>query len=371
MSTSSRSPRCSTTPRSSSTAESTTCSPSSTTSPRSASEAAPTPSRRARRSCSPARPLVRQVRPARRAAPDPEASASAAASPAWPPRPSPGSALTGAAAFANELPVPMQRVVAHFSESYLPFTFPRPVGDPPADGGTVTPGSPAQGGDAPATTGYGESGGFASTSPEGPTRGLVGITGKLDGRTNLDRSGDAAPAVTPGSRPRRHVLGLGGAEQPSTGTSVPAGGSSPDAAGTTAAAGADPGTRRLLPGPVRIRLRDRCHQHTPGNAYAGAGNAGKGGTQGNPAAPPPARAGRARTRSPARCRRPPGRVPAGHDGRATARTPPPARRRARWWARTTAAGRPRARAGAGRAARRPARTRRPTSARPRRRGSRR
>ena len=43
-----------------------------------------------------------------------------------------GLTLTGTAAYANELPPSMQRVVAHLSEDYLPFTFPRPVGDPPA-----------------------------------------------------------------------------------------------------------------------------------------------------------------------------------------------------------------------------------------------
>ena len=249
------------------------------------SEAAPTPSAELAELFA-GTPLVRQVRPVRRPLPTRKVrvrgrvAGLAAAAVA-------GFSVTGAAAFANELPVPMQRVVAHFSESYLPFAFPRPVGDPPADGGTVTPGSPAQGGDAPATTGYGESGGFASTSPEGPTRGLVGITGKLDGRTNLDRSGDAAPAVTPGSVPGDTSLGLGGAEQPSTGTSVPAGGSSPDAAGTTSVAGADPGTGTASGTGSDPGSGTGATSTPPGNAYAGAGNAGKGGTQGNPAAPPP------------------------------------------------------------------------------------
>ncbi len=43
-----------------------------------------------------------------------------------------GLGVTGAAATANELPAPMQRFVAHLSEDYLPFSFPRPAGDPPA-----------------------------------------------------------------------------------------------------------------------------------------------------------------------------------------------------------------------------------------------
>ncbi len=42
--------------------------------------------------------------------------------------------VTGAAAVANELPASMQSAVARFSESYLPFSFPRPVGDPARDG---------------------------------------------------------------------------------------------------------------------------------------------------------------------------------------------------------------------------------------------
>ena len=42
--------------------------------------------------------------------------------------------ITSAAAAVNELPASMQRAVAHFSETYLPFSFPRPVGDPPAGG---------------------------------------------------------------------------------------------------------------------------------------------------------------------------------------------------------------------------------------------
>lgn len=55
-----------------------------------------------------------------------------------------GLSLTGAAAVANELPVPVQRVVAHLSEQYLPFTFPRPAGDPPAPG-TAPSRAPKQG----------------------------------------------------------------------------------------------------------------------------------------------------------------------------------------------------------------------------------
>ena len=52
-----------------------------------------------------------------------------------------GLSMTGSAAVANELPVPMQRVVAHFSEQFLPFDLPRPAGDPPAHRDDATPGA--------------------------------------------------------------------------------------------------------------------------------------------------------------------------------------------------------------------------------------
>jgi hypothetical protein len=68
-----------------------------------------------------------------------------------------GLSLTGAAAVANELPVPMQRAVAHISEQHLPFSFPRPVGDPPAPGGWVgtAPGQDGAGQDGAGTDGTG------------------------------------------------------------------------------------------------------------------------------------------------------------------------------------------------------------------------
>ena len=43
---------------------------------------------------------------------------------------------TGAAAAANELPDPIQRMVAELSERYLPFDIPRPDGDPSRGGST-------------------------------------------------------------------------------------------------------------------------------------------------------------------------------------------------------------------------------------------
>ena len=57
-----------------------------------------------------------------------------------------GLSVTGAAAVANELPVPMQRVVAHVSEAYLPFSFPRPV-DVPTGRVPAASGSEATGDD--------------------------------------------------------------------------------------------------------------------------------------------------------------------------------------------------------------------------------
>lgn len=76
-----------------------------------------------------------------------------------------GLTVTGVAAAANELPEPAQRLVATFSERYLPFEFPQPVespdrgpledGDPapivtptlpvpPEEGGTTVPSGPAE-----------------------------------------------------------------------------------------------------------------------------------------------------------------------------------------------------------------------------------
>ncbi len=56
-----------------------------------------------------------------------------------------GLGLTCAAAVANELPAPLQRAVAHLSEDYLPFDFPRPVGDPPVESRPAPPASGARG----------------------------------------------------------------------------------------------------------------------------------------------------------------------------------------------------------------------------------
>lgn len=114
----------------------------------------------------------RQVRHRRRVAPALGGLAAAAVA---------GLTLTGTAAYANELPPSVQRVVAHLSEDYLPFTFPRPVGDPPAPdpasprGGA---GSRSSGGAAPSAdpSAVAESG----VVPVGPSAG--GPTDRADGR---------------------------------------------------------------------------------------------------------------------------------------------------------------------------------------------
>jgi len=77
-----------------------------------------------------------------------------------------GLSITGAAAAANELPAPIQRVVAHFSESYLPFSFPRPVGDPPAPG-TASSSDSGEGADVSTGT---DGSRAATTGPHEPQR---------------------------------------------------------------------------------------------------------------------------------------------------------------------------------------------------------
>ena len=126
-----------------------------------------------------------------------------------------GLSLTGAAAVANELPTPIQRAVAHFSEQYLPFSFPRPVGDPPVPGGSVgpAPGRDGAGTDpasgraetGTATTGQGAHGGESRgrTAPvTGPTRASGSPTGK-NGTTGSTRA--TAPAVGGGHAKTTHT----------------------------------------------------------------------------------------------------------------------------------------------------------------------
>ena len=135
-----------------------------------------------------------------------------------------GLSITGAAAVANELPAPMQRAVAHFSEQYLPFSFPRPVGDPPVPGGSVGT-APGQGGagtePAPgladtgtARTGQDAHGGESRgrTAPvTGPSRTSGSPTGK-SGKTGATASaiGDGHAKTTHTAHPEAVRGGQGG-----------------------------------------------------------------------------------------------------------------------------------------------------------------
>ena len=126
-----------------------------------------------------------------------------------------GLSLTGAAAVANELPAPMQRAVAHFSEQYLPFSFPRPVGDPPVPGGSVgtAPGQDGAGsGAAPgrAETGTPETGqgahGDASRGRAAPVTGPARTSGSPTGKTGrTGPTGATAPAVGRGHAKTTHT----------------------------------------------------------------------------------------------------------------------------------------------------------------------
>jgi hypothetical protein len=172
-----------------------------------------------------------------------------------------GLSLTGAAAVANELPAPMQRAVAHISEQHLPFSFPRPVGDPPVPGGLVgtAPGQDGAGTDAApgqaetgaAKTGLGGHGGESrptrtSGSPAGKT-GSTGAAGDATRTTHSEavrgaeddpaepRSGPNSESDKPGM-PRGHAhagsdsSGKGTKASPSRPAHTPkGGGSAPDA----------------------------------------------------------------------------------------------------------------------------------------------
>ncbi|MEO5711212.1 MAG: hypothetical protein ABIQ59_15500 [Nocardioidaceae bacterium] len=205
-----------------------------------------------------------------------------------------GLSLTGAAAFANELPSPVQRAVAHFSEAYLPFDFPRPVGDAPAvvpdDGGISTAPGPDAGhdGDAPpahrkaATPGSGTKGvGRTGTTPHSATgangprpHGASG--GASSGRTS---DGDGSTQQPGGHRTSSNgdasgqasVAGGAGTE---AGTPVGAEPGTRSGAGSGAGAGSASGS-----GTGRAK---KSH----GRAFAGTGNAGTGdagrGTPGQP-----------------------------------------------------------------------------------------
>ena len=123
-----------------------------------------------------------------------------------------GLGVTGAAATANELPAPMQRFVAHLSEDYLPFSFPRPAGDPPAgaDGGT----QPADG--SAATSDGGSPQGQAHPRPasgRGPVKTTPGPAsarhhGPAGSTSGSEQNGSAGTtdgaAATTDDRPAEH-----------------------------------------------------------------------------------------------------------------------------------------------------------------------
>ena len=111
-----------------------------------------------------------------------------------------GLTLTGTAAYAGELPAPMQRVVAHLSEDYLPFTFPRPVGDPPAPARTSPRGAGARSsGDAQPGT---EPSAVARSGVE-PSWSTGGPTDRVDERLVRQdlRPATRAPSPSPAPRP--------------------------------------------------------------------------------------------------------------------------------------------------------------------------
>jgi len=173
-----------------------------------------------------------------------------------------GVTLTGVAAAANELPAPVQRLVAHFSETFLPFDLPRPAGDPPrttstGDAPSVLPvRAPADGSGSPAVE---------RRAPAGPTR---------HGPTSPP-AGTAAATDTPADTPA--------AAQPTP--SVPA---LPTEAGVPTGV---PSAPEPQPSPT--------HAPSTGHAFAGDGDAG----QGTPptAQPTPVRSGHPKpTRGPVR-----------------------------------------------------------------------
>lgn len=180
-----------------------------------------------------------------------------------------GLSLTGAAAVANELPAPIQRAVAHFSEQYLPFSFPRPVGDPPLrDGSAAT--EPAQDGVGTGSTQGRQQTGTANTGPGvdgGESRGRgapvtrpTRTSGSPTGRTG--KTGAAGPT------------GAAGHAGPATGRGHA--GTTPDTHADVVRGGeddpVDPESDRLTPPPR-------------GHAHAGSGNTGDAtngnGTDGN------------------------------------------------------------------------------------------
>jgi hypothetical protein len=135
-----------------------------------------------------------------------------------------GLTLTGTAAYANELPPSVQRVVAHLSEDYLPFTFPRPAGDPPAPHHAP-----------PRGAGTRSSGGATPhTEPSGVTHSLAvpvvpstsgGPTERADGRLvrqDVKKPGPPARSAAPRPAPTPSATDRFAATTVDDGTDAPA-----------------------------------------------------------------------------------------------------------------------------------------------------
>jgi hypothetical protein len=115
-----------------------------------------------------------------------------------------GLTLTGVAAVANELPPGIQRVVAHFSEQYLPFQVPRPAGDPLAPGST-TPGDES----GSTTSGRGAAGSDKDARPQ-PKQAHAVSPGSAGGRPT---HGHGSPSDLPASPGGSLSAGSGTAPQ--------------------------------------------------------------------------------------------------------------------------------------------------------------
>lgn len=185
--------------------------------------------------------------------------------------------VTGAAAVANELPVPVQRAVARFSEQFLPFSFPRPAGDRPA-GRDTTSTRPDPGRDLP------------SGSPAGALPGTADRTSTQPGsrRPGMQpgRPGEAGTDHVPRSRTGPHSgTTTHQAPAPSTGSS--AGGAQPHATTPPAPARSRPDPVGASPDPATGDGSAGAHKRTPGarqdpsgpapksQAHAGDGDTGQ------------------------------------------------------------------------------------------------
>ena len=191
-----------------------------------------------------------------------------------------GLSLTGAAAVANELPAPIQRAVAHFSEQYLPFSFPRPVGDPPLPGGSAGT-EPGQDG-----AGTGSTQGREETSTVNTGQGVHG--GESRGRTAPVTGPSRTSGSPTGRTGKTGPAGAAGATGPATDRGHA--GTSPDTHPDVVGGGEDEPVEpesELAPEPAPEKLTSppKGHAHTgPGNT----GNTGKGSkaTPQRPAHPP-------------------------------------------------------------------------------------